>query len=107
MRSKDTNEESLTHSKSDNREITSDDKPGEVIAELSQLLLYRYSINLETTVKGSSFLFDHVHLLYYKCHERNSNCGGSYTDSCDWIRKPTINPIKKIINAFNMLQHVH
>ena len=45
MRSKDTNEESLTHSKSDNREITSDDKPGEVIAELSQLLLYRYSIS--------------------------------------------------------------
>ena len=107
MRSKDTNDESLTHSKSDNRGITNDDKPDEVIAELSQSLLYRYSINLETTVKDSSFLFDHVHLLHYKCHERNSNCGGSYTDSADWIKKSTINPIKKIINAFNMLQHLH
>ena len=33
----------------------------------------------------------------------NQNCGGSYIDSPDWIKK-TINPVnKKSINAFNVL----
>ena len=30
---------------------------------------------------GSDFIFDCVHLLYYKCHKINPNRGGSYIDS--------------------------
>ena len=32
-------------------------------------------------MKSSEFVFDCVHLLYYKCHEIYPNCGGSYIDS--------------------------
>ena len=48
-------------------------------------------------MRGIEFIFDYVHLLYYKCHKINSNCGGSYIDSPDWIKnkKATINPINK------------
>ena len=55
-------------------------------------------------MKGSEFVFDYkyvehnyVQLLYYKCHKINSNRGGSYIDSPDWIKnkKGTINPINK------------
>ena len=46
-------------------------------------------------MKGSSFIFNHVHLLYYKCHKVNLNCVGSYIDSPDWIKnkKATINHV--------------
>ena len=49
-------------------------------------------------MKGSEFVFDYVHLLYYKCHKKiNPNCDGSYIDSPDWIKnkRATINPINK------------
>ena len=38
-------------------------------------------------MKDSEFAFDYVHLLYYKCHEINPNCDGSYIDSPDWEKK--------------------
>ena len=38
-------------------------------------------------MKGSEFAFDFVNLLYYKCNKTNPNCGGSYIDSLDWIKK--------------------
>ena len=38
-------------------------------------------------MKDSEFAFDYVYLLYYKCHEINPNCGGSYIDSPDWEKK--------------------
>ena len=40
------------------------------------------------------FVFDYVHLLHYKCHKINWNCGGSYVDSLDQIKKKK-NPINK------------
>ena len=48
-------------------------------------------------MKGSEFVFDYVHLLYYKCHKINPKRVGSYIDSPDWIKnkKATINPINK------------
>ena len=51
-------------------------------------------------MKDSEFIFDFVHLLYYKCHKTNTNCRGSYTDSPDWIKntKSTINSMNKILN---------
>ena len=50
-------------------------------------------------MKGSEFAFDYVRLLYYECHKRNPNRGGSNIDSPDWIKniKATINPINKNI----------
>ena len=45
------------------------DKLDEVIEELFELLLYIYPIGLETSVRGSDFIFVCVHLLYYKCHK--------------------------------------
>ena len=55
-----------------------------------------YQSNLES-MRGSEFVFDYAQLLYYKCHEINLNCDGSYTDSPDWIKnkKTTINTINK------------
>ena len=37
------------------------DKGDGVIEERFQSLLSRYYIDLETTVKGSSFIFDHIY----------------------------------------------
>ena len=57
-------------------------------------------------MKVSEFVFDYIHLLYYKCHKINPNCGGSYSDSPVWIKSKNaiINLINKIIiNAFNTL----
>ena len=56
----------------------------------------RYQNNLES-IKGGGFVFDHVQLLYCKCHKINPNRGGSYRYSPDWIRskKAPINPINK------------
>ena len=53
-------------------------------------------------MKDSRFVFDYVHLLCYKCHKLNRNCGGSYIDSPDWIKikKATVNAINKKDNKF-------
>ena len=51
------------------------------------LLHSRYQENLETSMKGSDFIFNSVHLMYYKCHKVNIKQGGSYIDSPDWIKK--------------------
>ena len=37
-------------------------------------------------MKGSDFVFDYVHLMYYKCLELNANYDGSHIDSPDWIK---------------------
>ena len=47
-------------------------------------------------MKGSEFIFDYVHLLYYKCQKINPNYGGSYIDSPDCIRNK-----KATITFFN------
>ena len=51
-------------------------------------------------MKGSEL--DFIHLLRYKFHKRNPNCGGSYIDSPDWTKnnKATINLINKKDNKF-------
>ena len=79
-----------------NTEITINEKADEVIEERFESLLNRYQIGLETSMRGSDFIFDFVHLLYYKCHKINFKQGGSYIDSSDWIKTKTpINPINK------------
>ena len=72
------------------------DEADEAIEDLFHSLKNRYQNNLES-MESSEFLFDYVHLLYYKRHKISPNRGGSYIDSRDWIKnkKATINPINK------------
>ena len=54
------------------------------------------------------WLFDFVHLLYYKCHKINSSRVGSYIDSPEWLKnkKAIINPInKKVFNDNKCFQY--
>ena len=84
------------HSKSDNKEVMSHDKADEATEEIFETLLPRYHIGLETSLKGSSFIFRCVDLVYYICHKTNFNRGGSYIDSPDRIKnKVTVNLINK------------
>ena len=57
----------------------------EIVEELLQPLVFRYQIELETSMKGilKEFVFDYVHLLYYKCHKINLNRRGSNVDFSD------------------------
>ena len=66
------------HSKSDNSEIIIYGKTDEVIKERFQSLLNRYQIGLETSMKGSDFIFHCINLLHYKCHKINLNHSRSY-----------------------------
>ena len=77
------------------------DEEDEVIKELFDSLKNRYQNNLES-IKGSEFLFDYVHSLYYKFHKINPNHGGSYINHPDWIKnkEATINPINKKDNKY-------
>ena len=58
------------------------DKADEGLKELFDSLKNRYQNELES-IKGSAFVFNYVHFLYYKCHKRNPNRGRSYMDSPD------------------------
>ena len=53
-------------------------------------------------MKGSKFVFNYVHLLYYKFYEINLNCGGSYINSPDWIKnkKASINSVNNKDNKY-------
>ena len=52
-------------------------------------------------MKGSKFVFNFVHFLYYKCHKINLYCGGLHIGSLDWIKikKATKNCISKKDNT--------
>ena len=56
-------EERIMHSKNDNIEFTIYDNVDKVIEKISELLLKRHRIELETSMRGSDFIFDCVHLL--------------------------------------------
>ena len=62
-------------------------------------------------MEGSEFVFDYVHLFYYKCPKIDPNCGESFIGSADWKKqnkKATINLINKNNeNAFNALWQSH
>ena len=73
------------HSKSDKKETVINDEAEKVIKELSDSLKNRFQNNLEST-KGSKFVFDYVHLWYYKFYKINPNCSRSNIDSPDSIK---------------------
>ena len=62
--------------------MVNDEADEEIIKELFKSLKNIYQSNLES-MKGSKFVFHYVHLLYYKCHQRNLSRGRSYIDSPD------------------------
>ena len=61
--SRDNDRERVMHSKNDNIEFTIYDNVDESIEKISELLLKRHRIELETSMRGSDFIFDCVHLL--------------------------------------------
>ena len=85
--SKDAEEEHVMHSRSNNIKFISYNDASEVVNELFESLHSRYQGNLETSMRGSDFIFDSVQLKYCKCHKANFERGCSYIDSPDWIKK--------------------
>ena len=76
-------------------EIMINDEADEITKELFDALKNKHRNNLES-IKGSAFVFNYVHLLYYKCHKINPNRGRSHTDSLNWVKKKaTVNTINK------------
>ena len=61
------------HLKSDNIEIIINDKADQVIEKNFESRLSKYQISLETTMKDSSFIIDHVHLFCYKCQTESDS----------------------------------
>ena len=59
----------------------------DVIDKLFKSLRSLYQGNLETSMKGSDFIFDSVQLLYYKYHKVNFSRDGSHIDSRYGIKK--------------------
>ena len=56
---------------------------------LNSLSRFVEDIKIETSMKGSYFIFDSVHLMYYKCQNVNFKRDGSFIDYAEWkkIRK--------------------
>ena len=67
-------EERVMHSKSDNIEIMINKEESEVTEKPFNALKNGYQNNLKP-MRGSKFVFNYVHLLYYKCHKINPNRG--------------------------------
>ena len=90
------------HWKNENIEVMINNKADQVIEKLFQSLLSRYKIPLETSTKDCEFVFDCVHLLYYKYHKINPNRGGFYVHTPSWIKSEitTINRINKKDNIY-------
>ena len=74
------------HSKSNNLEFMLHDNVNKVVNDLLESFLSRCQISLETSMRGSDFIFDSVQLFSYKFHKINFKRGGSYIDSPDWIK---------------------
>ena len=66
----------------------------EAINELINSFMKRYQEELETKMKGSSYIFERVDLLEYHLHKISLNRGSSYIESPEWLHNKgvTINP---------------
>ena len=87
------------HTKSDNIQIMSGIGTNDIINELFESFLKRYQEELETKMKGSTFIFD---LLHYLLHQISLKKGRSYIDSPSRIKgkNATINPINMDYECF-------
>ena len=102
MSSKDFDEICTMDTTSNNIEIMIGNKTDEIVKKLSNSLLQKYQEGLEESMRGKEFVFDSVHLLYYKLQNISLNRGGLYTDSPKWLKnkKATINPKNKDDKCF-------
>ena len=82
------------YTKSDNVEIMTGTETSDAINELFKSSFKRFQEGLQTKMKGSSFTFERVDLLYYHLHKKKLNRGGSYISSPKWLKnkRVTINP---------------
>ena len=90
----DRNETQVMHVKSENIEIMNGTDTSDAINELIDSFMKRYQEGLETKMKGSSYIVEHIDLLEYHLHKISLNRGSSYIDSATWIKnkKVTANP---------------
>ena len=89
-----TNEESdIMHSKSDNIEIMKGLSTDDIVRFIESFKK-RYQEGLETKMRGSRYVFNHVKLLEYHFHKISLSRGSSYIPTLEWIanKKCTINP---------------
>ena len=91
--SKDTAEDRVMYSKSNNIEIMIYNKSDEVIKEILKSLLIRHQIELERSLKSCDLILNCVNLSHKVFHKIEINCGGS--NSPDWMKnkKATTNLI--------------
>ena len=61
--SKDNDEERVMYSKNHNIEMMINDRAEEVIEEIFQSLRSIYQVGFETSMRGSDFIFDCVHII--------------------------------------------
>ena len=59
--------------------MNDDDEAYEAIKKFHKSLKKRYQNNFLKS-EGSGFVFDYIHLLHYKCHKTNPDCGELYID---------------------------
>ena len=90
----DNNETQEMHTKSDNIEIMNGVDTSDIINELIDSFMKRYQEGLETKMKGSSYIFEHIDLLEYHLHKISLNRGSSYIKSFEWLynKGVTLNP---------------
>ena len=101
----DKNQTQVMHTKSDNVKIMNDTDTNDVIIELIKSFTKRYQEGLETKMKGSSYIFEHVNLLEYHLHKISLNRGSSYIDSPEWIKHKKVIINSKNTNDNNCFQY--
>ena len=100
--SKDSDETRTMYTKSNNAEIMTGSETDEIIERVFESLLQLYQKNLEESMRGSEFVYDSVHALYYNLNKVSLSRCGSYIDSPKWLKnkKATINPQNKKDNRY-------
>ena len=95
------NETQVMHTKSDIKIMNGTDT-SDAINELINSFTKRFQEGVETKMKGSSYIFEHVDLLEYHLHKISLNRGSSYIESPEWIKnkKVTINTKNTKNNCF-------
>ena len=72
MSSKDNDDKQLIHSKTNNIETMISNEANQII-KLSELLLNRFQLALEESMKDSYFVYDRIDGMHYKCNKMSLN----------------------------------
>ena len=92
----DKSETQVMHTKSDSVEIMNDIDTSDAINKLINSFIKRYQEGLETKMKGSSYIFEHIDLLEYHLHKISLNRGSSNIKYPEWLHNKGV-----IINTKN------